>query len=134
MLLDAHSHGLTRAVRDYNPCSTPGSEALALFQFALQLGAYRNAALTWRDFLAFAKRTPSPLDITNIDIALYVSLTSEQGTVAANSLQSYLYAINKFLLNHGKPPVTLGQMITGVRKGLANCQGDLAPRRSVYRR
>jgi hypothetical protein len=47
--------------------------------------------------------------------------------VATDSLQPYLSTINKFLLDHGKPPVALGPMITGVSKGLANCQRDLVP-------
>jgi hypothetical protein len=39
----------------------------------------------------------------------------------------HLSAINKFLMNHGKPTVTLGPLIDGVRKDLANFQRDLAP-------
>ena len=42
-------------------------------------------------------------------------------------MQLYLSAIIKFLLDHGKPPVALGPMVTGVRNCLANCQKDLAP-------
>jgi hypothetical protein len=52
---------------------------------------------------------------------------ADQGTVAANNLQPYLFAINKFLLDHGKPPVALGPIIDGARKGVVNCQRDLAP-------
>ncbi len=63
----------------------------------------------------------------NIDIARYVAWIGEQDTVAADSFQHYLSVINKFLLDHGKPPVAIGAMITGVRKGLANCQRDPAP-------
>ena len=50
-----------------------------------------------------------------------------QGTVASDSLQPYLFAINKFLLDHGKLPIALGPMIDGVHKGLAYCQRDMAP-------
>jgi len=42
-------------------------------------------------------------------------------------MQPSLSAINKFLLDHRKPPVALGPMVTGVRKGLAKCQRDLVP-------
>ncbi len=51
----------------------------------------------------------------------------DRGTVATDNLQPYLSAINKFLLDHGKPPVALGAMVAGVRLGLANCQTDMAP-------
>ena len=50
----------------------------------------------------------------------------DKGTVAVDCIQPYLSAINNFLLNHGKPLVALGPMVTGVRKGLANCQRDIA--------
>jgi len=69
----------------------------------------------------------SPLDVTNIDIIRYLAWIGDQGTVAANNLQPYLSAINKFLLNHGKPLVALGLMVSGVRKGIASYQKDLDP-------
>ena len=47
--------------------------------------------------------------------------------MAARSLQPYLSAINRFLLDHARAPMALGPMITSVKKGLANCQQDLAP-------
>ena len=68
-----------------------------------------------------------PLDVNNIDVTRYLAWLGDQDTVAADSLQPYLSAINKFLLDHGNPPVALGPMVSGVRKGLANCQKDLDP-------
>ena len=50
-----------------------------------------------------------------------------KGTVAAESMQPYLVAINKILLGHGKPPVAVNPMVTGGRKGFAICQRDLVP-------
>ncbi len=47
--------------------------------------------------------------------------------MAADSLQPYLSAINKFLLDHANAPVALGPMVSGVRSGLANCQTYVAP-------
>jgi hypothetical protein len=47
--------------------------------------------------------------------------------MAPDTLKPYLSAINNFLLDHGKPPVALGLMVSGVRKGLANFDTDLAP-------
>ena len=48
--------------------------------------------------------------------------------MAAESLQPYLYAINIRLMDHTIPPVALGPLVTGVRKGLSNCQEDSQPR------
>ena len=35
--------------------------------------------------------------------------------------------INMLLQDHAKPPVALGPLVSGVRKGLANCQLDTTP-------
>jgi hypothetical protein len=67
------------------------------------------------------------LDITNADIARYLAWMADQGTVATDSLQLYFSAINKFILDHGKPPDAIGPLIDGIRKGLTNCPRDLAP-------
>ena len=48
--------------------------------------------------------------------------------MAAESLQPYLSAINKLLLDHALPLVALGPLVTGVRKSLSNCQKDSRPR------
>jgi hypothetical protein len=79
-------------------------------------------------FFTFCEENAIPyLDVTNIDIARYIAWMGDRGTVAADSLQPYLSAINKFLLDHGKPQVALGAMVAGVRLGLANCQKGMAP-------
>jgi hypothetical protein len=65
--------------------------------------------------------------VTNIDITRYLAWIGDQGTMAADSLHPYLSAMNKFLLDHGKPPVALGPVVSGVHKGLVNCQKDLDP-------
>ena len=63
-----------------------------------------------------------------IDIARYVAWLGQRGSVAAESLQPYLSAINRLLMDHALPPVALGPLVTGVRKGLSNCQEDSYPR------
>ena len=79
-------------------------------------------------FFNFCEENAIPyLDVTNIDIAHYIAWMGDQGSVAPDSLQPYLSSINKFLLDHAKPAVALGQMVSGVRRGLANCRSDLAP-------
>ena len=105
-----------------------GVRALVLYQSSLQPGTSRNYGSTMTGFFRFCEESAiTPLDITNADIAHYLARMAEQGTVAAENLQPYLFAINKFLLDHGKPPVALGPLIDGVRKGLAYCQRDLSP-------
>ena len=42
-------------------------------------------------------------------------------------MQPYLSAINKFLQDHARPPVALGPLVSGVRKGLEKCQRDASP-------
>jgi hypothetical protein len=107
---------------------TLGEKALALFQSALQPKTYQNYGSNMTSFFTFCEENAIPyLDVTNIDIARYIAWMGDRGTVAADSLQPYLSAINKFLLDHGKPPVALGPMVAGVRLGLANCQKDMAP-------
>ena len=51
--------------------------------------------------------------------------------MAVESMHPYLSDINKLLLDHALPPVALGPRVTGVRKGLSNCQEDsqLRPQR-----
>ncbi len=61
-----------------------------------------------------------------MDIARYLAWLGEIGTIAADSLQPYLSAINKFLQDHARPPVALGPLVAGVRKVLANSQEDTA--------
>ena len=48
--------------------------------------------------------------------------------MAVESLLPYLSAINRLLLDNALPPVALGPLVTGVRKGLSNCQEDSQPR------
>ena len=63
-----------------------------------------------------------------IDIARYIARLGQKGTVATKSRQSYLFAISKLMLDHALPPVTLGPLVTCVRKGISNCQEDSQPR------
>ena len=107
-----------------------GARAFALYQSSLQPRTYRNYGSNLTGFLRFCEeilRRNSAPDITNAEIARYLAWMADQGTVAADSLQPYLSAINKFLMDHGKPPVALGPLIDGVQKCLANCPRDLAP-------
>ena len=69
----------------------------------------------------------NPLAVSPIDIVRYIAWLCQRGTVAADSLPPSLSAINKLLLDHALPPVALGPLVTGVRKGLDECQEDSTP-------
>ncbi len=62
----------------------------------------------------------TPLEATPVDIARYLAWLGQRGTIAADSLQPYLSAINRYLQDHARAPVALGPLVAGVRKGLAN--------------
>jgi hypothetical protein len=42
-------------------------------------------------------------------------------------MHPYLSAINMFLQDHARPPVALGPLVSGERKGLEKCQRDASP-------
>ena len=47
--------------------------------------------------------------------------------MVAAILQPNLSSTNKYLQDHALPPVALGPLVSGVRKGLAKCHEDQAP-------
>ena len=105
-----------------------GAQALALFKSSLQPGTQRNyGAILARFFELCELNAIVPLEIFPMDIARYIAWLGERGTVAATSMQPYLSAINKFLQDHARPPVALGPLVSGVRKGLEKCQRDSTP-------
>ena len=57
----------------------------------------------------------------SIDIARYIAWLGQRGVVAAKSMQPYLSAINRLLLDHALHTVALDLLVTGARKGLSNC-------------
>ena len=105
-----------------------GAQAMALFQSSLQPGTLKNYGANLNGFFEFCDlNTIAPLDVSPVDIARYIAWLGERGTVAATSMQPYLSAINKFLQDHARPPVALGPLVSGVRKGLEKCQRDSTP-------
>jgi hypothetical protein len=95
-----------------------GAQALALLQSALQPGTLKNYGSNLAGFLEFCDfYSITPLDVSPVDIARYISWPGERGTVASTSMQSYLSAVNGFLQDHARPPVALGPLVSGVRKG-----------------
>jgi hypothetical protein len=56
----------------------------------------------------------------------FTTWLARAGTVAANSLQPYFSAINKFFRDYLKEPVALGPLLTDARRGLAMQQQPIA--------
>jgi hypothetical protein len=105
-----------------------GRAASSLFQSATTTRTDLNFNSNLISFFAYCdENLIEPLEVGPTDVARFIAWIGMRGTVAAASLQPYLSAINKFLQDHALPPVALGPLVSGVRKGLANCQEDLCP-------
>jgi hypothetical protein len=52
-------------------------------------------------------------------MARFVTLLGNLGTIKASSLQPYLSVVNIFYKDHGREPISLGNLVARVRKGLA---------------
>jgi hypothetical protein len=61
----------------------------------------------------------TPLEATAANMLRFTIWLARAGTVAANSLQPYFSAINKFFRDHLMEPVALGPLLTDARRGLA---------------
>jgi hypothetical protein len=61
----------------------------------------------------------TPLEATAADMLRFTAWPARSGTIAANSLQPYFSAINKFFRDHVKEQVALGPLLTDARMGLA---------------
>ena len=68
-----------------------------------------------------------PLEVTPLHIARYVAWLGLRGSVAADSLQPYLSAINRFLQDHGKAQMALAPLVLDIRAGLKNSHVVLNP-------
>jgi hypothetical protein len=88
-----------------------GRLATFLFQSALTTGTNRNYGSNLSSFYKFCDYfLLNPLAVSPVDIARHIAWLGQRGTVAADILQPYLSAINKLLLDHALPPVTLGPL------------------------
>ncbi len=73
-----------------------GKTAAALFQAALQPRTYENYGSNLRSFLQYyGEGLIDPLGATPVDIARYLAWLGHRGTIAADSLQPYLSAIEE---------------------------------------
>ena len=100
-----------------------GRKTIILMQNALGDNTYGNYESNLRHFWDFcAEFDIAPLDVSPVQIARYVTWLGERGTIASDSLQPYMSAINRFLEDHGRAPTALGPIVTSVRRGLSHCQ------------
>ena len=63
-------------------------------------------------------------------ILAYVGHLAEKGTIAADSLQPYLSAINTYHLDNGLERPALGHVVTAARRGMRRAQAQLRTRDS----
>jgi hypothetical protein len=105
-----------------------GEAATVLFQSTTTKGTDQNYASNLKTFFEFCDTSLlDPQQVSPIDIARYIAWLGKRGSVAAASLHPYMSSINKYLRDHALPTVALGPLVSGVRKGLANFQEDMAP-------
>eukprot|EP00873_Tetraselmis_striata_P017697 jgi/Tetstr1/437961/TSEL_026591.t1 len=60
-------------------------------------------------------------------MARYVTWLGNLGTIKASNLQPYLSAVNNFFKDHGWEPMAPGDLVSGIRKGLAASHVTLHP-------
>jgi hypothetical protein len=100
-----------------------GKTTTVLFQSALQQGTYDKYSSNLQSFFKFCQMFYiHPLAATPVDIARYHARLGKRGPIAANTLPSYMSAMNRYLHDHARPFLALGPLVAGVRKGLANRQ------------
>jgi hypothetical protein len=57
----------------------------------------------------------------------YMAWLALHGRVAANSLQPYFSAVNKFFRDHQRQPIAVGELLADARRGLEMLQERLVP-------
>jgi hypothetical protein len=103
-----------------------GVAATGLFQSATSTRTDQNYTSSFKSFLEFCDvALLDPKKASPINTARYIAWLGKREIVAAASVKPYLSSINKYLQDHALPPVALGPLVSGVRKGLENCQEDM---------
>jgi hypothetical protein len=97
-----------------------GDLVLDLLTGSLAPTTYNNYGTGMRRFTVFCKEEGiTPLEATAADMLRFTIWLARAGTIAANNLQPYFSAINKFFRDHLKELVALGPLLTDARLGLA---------------
>jgi site-specific recombinase XerC len=93
---------------------------LDLLTRSLAPATYNNYGTGMRCFNVYCNEEGiTSLQATAADMLRFTTWLARSGTIAANSLQPYFSAINKFFRDHLKEPVALGPLLTDARRGLA---------------
>ncbi len=83
-----------------------------MFQSALQEDTYENYGSNMRIFISFCEVFEiNPLEAAPVDIAQHLAWLGQRGAIAADSLQPYLSAINRYLQDHARAPVALCPLV-----------------------
>jgi len=91
-------------------------------------GTYENNNNNLRSFLLFGEVfLLGPFKTTPLDVANNIAWLGKRGTIVVDILQSYMSTINMYIQYHALHRVAIGPLVSGVRKGLAYCQNDIAP-------
>jgi hypothetical protein len=102
-----------------------GTDDLGDLLFGLLTGSlgpttYNNYGTCMCRFTVFCNEEGiTPLEASATGMLRFTTWLARSGTTAANILQPYFSAINKFFRDHLKEPVALGSLLTDVRRGLA---------------
>jgi hypothetical protein len=123
--LDAPLHVTTTGQRQ------PWGQTLELLTAAWEKSTsdtYNNAIKPY--FLFCEEQGLPPLAATAATVVRYIAWVGEHGTIKATSMLPYLSAVNGFFKDHGAEPITQGDLITKVRRGLAASQVSLHPNRT----
>ena len=100
-----------------------GQRALQLLGAKLAPNTYSSYCGKTLKFLQFCKEyNVDPLTCSTIDVIRYVSWLGLQGSVAADSLQPYLSAINTMRTDLALPAVAKGALVRGAVQGLRSLQ------------
>jgi hypothetical protein len=106
---------------------TLGAAAIGLLNNSLALATYANYDSTLRQFFAFSGEENPPLQATPATMVRYTAWLGLLRTVAANSMQPYFSAVNKYFRDHQLPPIAVGDLLADARRGLEMLQHRIVP-------
>jgi hypothetical protein len=107
---------------------TLGARTISLLSKSLAPATYANYDITMRQFFAFCvEENLPPLLGTPATMVRYTAWLGLLGTVAANSMQPYFSAVNKYFRDHQLPPIAVGDLLADARRGLEMLQHRIVP-------
>jgi len=108
-----------------------GTTGVRMAASSLEDGTVDDYSRHWATFSAWcAANSLEPIPATPKMILAYVGSLAEKGTIAADSLQPYLSAINTYHLDSGLERPAIGHVVTAARRGMRRAQAQLKTRDS----